>query len=180
MSDDAHKIVELDSAIKQAFKIFDKSTFEGGIGYALAGEVYGSASFDCLAADSLDFDEKRFWEASRDVELLTLKKLRAYVAEIGLSQPDEQTYEVLGQMTARVFSGAPHFAYCEWVAPQILIALSDFNLLKELLGRSELSIELFEHEAAFASAWRGLGEGFGKAIKPLEKHLLRYGQGLGV
>lgn len=174
---DVRQIAELNSAIQQAFQVFDKSTLEGALGNALAGEVYGSVSFDCLSADSLDLNERRFWVASRDVELLTLKKLRAYVSEVGLRQPNEYLYKVLGEVTAHIFSGARHSAYCEWVAPQILTALSDFSLLREKLEGSQLGIELYEHEAAFASAWRRLNEGFGSAVIPLEEHLLRYGEG---
>lgn len=167
-------IAVIEATLKSTFSVFDKNTLEGAAGYAWAGEIYGAVSFGHLAADSLDPEEKRFWELARDVELITLAKLESYLAEKGYEMEGDQVYRKMGADTAKAFAGGPHHSYCEWVAPQIEAALTDFGLLREKLDGTPLGVELYDHEAAFVSAWELLGNGFAKASAPFEHHLRQY------
>lgn len=168
------EVAVIEAALQSAFSMFDKSTLEGAAGFAWAGEIYGAVSFDHLAADSQDPEEKRFWELARDVELITLAKLETYLAEVGYKVDDDQRFRRLGSDAAKAFEGGPHHSYCEWVAPQIQAALTDFGLLREKLNGTPLGVEFYDHEAAFVSAWELLGDGFAKASAPFEHHLQQY------
>ncbi|MNR22229.1 hypothetical protein D3C85_1391710 [compost metagenome] len=172
----SQEIELLDAAIKLEFDQFDKSTLNGAAAAALAGEHYGVSSFHGFSIDTIDPDEKRFWELSCDVELGTLIKLQEYLGERGYSLPSSQVFRDLGNRTVKVFRGEPHHDYCRWVAPQIAAALLDFGLLRDMLQSTAFGVEMYDHEAAFAEAWEILPLGFKKASYPLEAHLQRYGQ----
>lgn len=169
------QIANLDQEIESAFSVFDKSTLNGAVCAAWAGEIYGATTFDHLSRGSVEVPETQFWELARDVEMLSLHRLELFLLEAGYERPDAHPYRSLGQSTADVFAVLPSAAYCKWIAPQITAALSDFDSLRDKLDGLPIGVELYEHEAAFAAAWDLLDEGFTKAALPLRNHLRRYG-----
>lgn len=101
----------LNAVIANTFKPFDKAGLEGAVAVALAGEYYGAATFDSLAADTNEASEKRFWELSRNVELVTFHRLGQYFNEAGFSRPEPSVYRELGDRTVQAFVGEPHHDY---------------------------------------------------------------------
>src|SRR5262249_19660615 len=149
-------VEQLNESIAAAFKPFDTSTLEGAAASALAGEYYGERTFRIFANETSERHERRFWELSRDVEALTIVRLEKFLQEAAIPRPDAAPFHHLAKQTAQVFSGEPHNEYCHWVSPLIEDALESFKALQAKFTdvAPDVGEEVFDHENAFASAWR--------------------------
>ncbi len=171
-------IAALEAEIHLVFQNYDESTFIGSTTKYLAGEYFGWATFSAFAVGTKDAEERAFWQAAANIETVMIARLEQLLSGQAAVLPDRLPFTDIGRRTAEVFAGEPHYAYCDWVAPMIEVALSDFEALRLRCQDQEdvdVCLELIAHEKAFVSAWSLLEQGFAAAAGPLIAHVEKFG-----